>query len=213
MLSSRAHTTADDGGEFAVGCESYSPDRQGKRDEESELDRRESRSTGFTRRESERETDVRVAGLVPRLTSPSRNNAALVDIWFAIERHERTQEWDQAFASVAEGWTPDSQHPSHFGLFSYPSSTALIVARQVSPNPVVWQHVEEEARALVSRVNHVVAERHAPSVLAGHPLRERHASVDSSASRRWLQEATQALRGLVPKPQIPVSQSSSTIIR
>jgi hypothetical protein len=166
-----------------------------------------------TRRESARETDVRVAGLVPRLTSPSRNNGALVDIWFAIERREHTQEWDQAFVSVAEGWTPDPQHPSHFALFSYPSSTALIVARQVSPNPAVWQHVEEEARALVNRVNHAVSERHAPSVLAGHPVRDRHAGVDASASRRWLQEATQALRGLVPKPQIPVSQSSSSGIR
>jgi hypothetical protein len=177
------------------------------------LDRRESRSTAFTRRESERETDVRVAGLLPRLTSPSRNNSALVDIWFAIERREHTQEWDEAFASVAEGCTPDPQHPSHFALFSYPSSSALMVARQVSPNPAVWQHVEEEARALVSRVNHVIAERHAPSVLTGHPLRETRASVDASPSRRWLQEATQALRGLVPKPQIPVSQSSSSVIR
>jgi hypothetical protein len=177
------------------------------------LDRRESRSTAFTRRESERETDVRVAGLVPRLTSPSRNNSALVDIWFAIERQEHTQEWDKAFAGVAEGCTPDPQHPSHFALFSYPSCTALIVARQVSPNPAVWQHVEEETRALVSRVNHVVAERHTPSLLADRPLRETRASLNGSTSRRWLQEATQALRGLVPKPQIPVSQSSSSGIR
>ena len=177
------------------------------------MDRRESRSTAFPRRESERETDVRVAGLLPRLTSPSRHNGALVDIWFAIERREHTQEWDLAFASVAEAWTPDPQHPSHFALFSYPSSTALIVARQVSPNPAVWQHVEEVARALVNRVNLVVAERLAPSVLAGHPLRDARASVNASASRGWLQEATQALRGLVPKPQIPVSQSSSSGIR
>jgi len=136
-----------------------------------------------------------------------------VDIWFAIERRERTQEWDQAFASVAEGWTPDPQHPSHFGLFSYPSSTALIVARQVSPNPLVWQHVEEEARALVNRVNHFVAERPALPVLAAHPLGDHRASVGASASRRWLQEAAHAFRGLVPKPQIPVSQSSSSGIR
>jgi hypothetical protein len=210
LLSSRAHTTSDDGGDISVGRESYSPDGPGKRDEELELDRRESRSMAHSRSESERETNVRVTGLVARLTSPSRYNNALVDIWFAIERRERTAEWDQAFAAVAEGWRPDPQHPSHFGLLSYHSSIALIVARQVSPHPAVWQHVEEEARALVSRVNHVVTEAHAP-VAAGHPLADRRAS--ASASRRWVHEATQALRGLVPKPQIPVSQGSSTGIR
>jgi hypothetical protein len=172
---------------------------------------RESWSTAGTRRESERETDVRVAGLVPRLTSPSRNNDDLVDIWFAIEREHRTNEWDQTFASVAEGWRPDPQHLSHFALFSYPSSTALIVARQVSPNPAVWQRVEAEARALVSRVNHAVAEHHAPPA-AGKMLRA-PSSTEASVARSWLQEATQALRGMVPKPQIPVSQSSSSGIR
>ena len=176
------------------------------------MDRRQSRSTALSRRECQRETDVRVAGLVSRLTSPSRNNGALVDIWFAIERHEHTDEWDKAFASVAEGWRPDPQHPSHFGLFSYPSSIALIVARQVSPHPAVWQHVEEQARALVNRVNHVVAEGDAP-VVADRAPRDRRPSVSASVSRRWLQEATQALRGLVPKPQIPVSQSTSSGIR
>jgi hypothetical protein len=176
------------------------------------LDRRESRSAGRTRRESQRETDVRVAGLVPRLTSPSRNNGELVDLWFAIERQQRTNEWDQAFASVAEGWRPDPQHTSHFALFSYPSSTALIVARQVSAHPLVWQQVEEEARALVSRVNRAVAEDHAPPAIE-RARRDRHAGAQVSAGRSWLQEATQALRGLVPKPQIPVSQSSSSGIR
>lgn len=171
---------------------------------------RESWSTAGTRRESERETDVRVAGLVPRLTSPSRNNDDLVDIWFAIERQHRTTEWDQTFAIVAEGWRPDPQHLSHFALFSYPSSTALIVARQVSPSPAAWQRVEAEARALVSRVNHAVAELHAPPSPVGKALRP---TADATVARSWLQEATQALRGMVPKPQIPVSQSSSSGIR
>ena len=164
------------------------------------------------RRESERETDVRVTGLVARLTAPSRDNDALVDIWFAIERQHRTSEWDQTFAAVAEGWRPDPQHLSHFALFSYPSSTALIVARQVSPQPAVWQRVEAEARALVSRVNHAVAELHeSPAVV--EPLPGRLAATEVSAARSWLQEATHAFRGLVPKPQIPVSQSSSSGIR
>jgi hypothetical protein len=212
LLSSRAQISSDVGGGISVERESDSADWNGKRDEESQLALRESWSTAGTRRESERETDVRVAGLLPRLTSPSRNNDDLVDIWFAIERQHRTIEWDQTFASVAEGWRPDPQHLSHFALFSYPSSTALIVARQVSPHPAAWQRVEAEARALVSRVNHVVAEHHAPSAPAGTSLRGRSAS-EASAARSWLQEATQALRGIVPKPQIPVSQSSSSVIR
>jgi hypothetical protein len=162
------------------------------------------------RRESERETDVRVTGLVARLTAPSRDNNDLVDIWFAIERQHRTSEWDQTFVTVAEGWRPDPQYLSHFALFSYPSSTALIVARQVSPHPAAWQRVEAEARALVSRVNHAVAELHESS--AADPLRGRRAA-EVTAARSWLQEATHAFRGLVPKPQIPVSQSSSSGVR
>lgn len=212
MLSSRTLTTSDDGGGISVERECDSPGTNGKRDEESELALRESWSTAGTRRESDRETDVRVAGLVARLTSPSRNNDDLVDIWFAIERQHRTNEWDQTFASVAEGWRPDPQHLSHFALFSYPSSTALIVARQVSPHPAVWQRVEAEARALVSKVNKVVAEHHAPTASADKLLHER-SSTEASAARSWLQEATHALRGMVPKPQIPVSQSSSSGIR
>ena len=173
------------------------------------MDRRKSWSTAPARAESERETDVRVGGLVPRLTSPSRNDGALVDIWFAIERRHRTNQWDEAFARVAEGWRPDPQHASYFALFSYPSSTALIVARQVSPLPTVWQQVEEEARALVNRVNHAVGE-HQASATKGRSLGERHVGANVLVPRGWLQEATQVLRGLVPKPQIPVSQSSST---
>ncbi|MDF2776436.1 MAG: hypothetical protein K0S86_5938, partial [Geminicoccaceae bacterium] len=108
-------------------------------------------------REGEAETDVRLTGFIPRLTSPSRNNVELVDIWFGIERRQRTFEWDEAFARVAEGWRPDPRHQSHFALFSHPSSSALIVARQVSRDLAVWGEIEIEAHALVSKVNRAVA--------------------------------------------------------
>jgi hypothetical protein len=149
-------------------------------------------------RDDEVETDARLTGLLPRLTSPSRNNAKLVDIWFAIERRLRRPEWDEAFARVAEGWRPDPRHQSHFALLSHPCTSALIVARQVSADPAAWRDVEMEARALVSRVNRAVADGRTPAA-------PRH-----GAQRNWLSEAAQAIRGLVPKPSLPVSHGSST---
>jgi hypothetical protein len=177
------------------------------------LDRGESRTTVDTRRDGEPETDVRLTGLIPRLTSPSRNNGDLVDIWFGIDRRHRTFEWDETFQRIAEGWRPDPRQPSHFALFSHPSSSALIVARQVSPDRAVWREIEVEARALVSRVNRAVADQRTPPSEArrsGWSLRGRAASGDPSSPRNWLSEAAHAIRNLVPKPTIPVSQSSST---
>ena len=173
--------------------------------------------TAGTRRDTEPETDVRLTGLIPRLTSPSRNNSALVDIWFGVERRLRTYEWDETFVRVAEGWRPDPRQASHFALFSHPCSSALIVARQVSPDRAVWREIELEARALVGRVNRAVAEQRTPpqetrpnvgSLIRGGVPREAAAS-----PRNWLSEAAQAIRGLVPKPTIPVSQSSSSGVR
>ena len=169
--------------------------------------------TADGRRDAGIETDVRLTGLIPRLTSPSRNDSQLVDLWFAVERSQRTSEWDEAFARVAEGWRPDPRHPSHFALFSHPCSSPLVVARQVSADRAVWGEIETEARALVSRVNRAVAEqRSAPAAASprsGWPVAGSGARA-SSAQRSWLAEAAQAIRGLVPKPNIPVSQSSST---
>ena len=162
------------------------------------MDRGQSWSTAKEGRGEEAETDARLTGLIPRLTSPSRNHAGLVDIWFAVERLHRSSEWDDVFVRVAEGWRPDPRQPSRFALFSHPCSTVLIVARQVSPDPAAWRDVEVEARALVSRVNRAVAEQRRPVVQPQTP------------QRTWLGDAAQTVRGLVPKPTIPVSQSSST---
>ena len=170
--------------------------------------------TADVRRDVEVETDARLTGLIPRLTSPSRNNSDLVDLWFGLERRERTCEWEDAFARVAEGWRPDPRQASHFALFSHPCSIPLIVARQVSADRAVWGEIEMEARALVSHVNRAVVEfRKAPkerSPNVGWPVNGRAASHVVAAPRGWLAEAAQAIRGLVPKPTIPVSQSSST---
>jgi hypothetical protein len=165
-------------------------------------------------REGEAETDVRLTGFIPRLTSPSRNNVELVDIWFGIERRQRTFEWDEAFARVAEGWRPDPRHQSHFSLFSHPSSSALIVARQVSRDLAVWGEIEIEAHALVSKVNRAVAHQQSPTLQTRRPggqlLGRGGAAAKEWFPRSWLSEAAQVLRGLVPKPSIPVSQSSSS---
>ncbi|MFL5618047.1 MAG: hypothetical protein ACJ79A_06600 [Gemmatimonadaceae bacterium] len=159
------------------------------------------RSTADTHRDGDAETDARLTGLIPRLTSPSRNNAQLVDIWFSIDRPHRSDEWDDVFTRVAEGWRPDPGHQSHFALFSHPCSSALIVARQVSPDPSAWRDIEVEAQALVSRVNREVAGELSTPVPTG------------TAQRNWLSDAAQTIRGLVPKPSIPVSHSSSTSAR
>ena len=169
--------------------------------------------TADGRRDAGIETDVRLTGLIPRLTSPSRNDSRMVDLWFGVERGQRTSEWDEAFARVAEGWRPDPRQPSHFALFSHPCSSPLIVARQVSADRAVWREVEMEARALVSRVNRAVAEAHTARAATGSgtgwPVSGAGQRA-SSAQRGWLVEAAQAIRGLVPKPTLPVSQGSST---
>jgi hypothetical protein len=170
--------------------------------------------TAGVRRDAEVETDVRFTGLIPRLTSPSRNDGRLVDLWFGLERRERTYEWDEAFAQVADGWRPDPRQPSHFALFSHPCSSPLIVARQVSADRSVWREIEIEARALVSHVNRAVAERRAASPKGGSSLGwPVNGQAAGASPRSWLIEAAQAIRGLVPKPTIPVSPSSSTSAR
>jgi hypothetical protein len=172
-------------------------------------------TTGLQRAE-EAERDARLTGLIPRLTSPSRHHSDLVDIWFGIERRHRTLEWDEAFARVAEGWRPDPRQPSHFALFSHPSSSALVVARQVSRNRAVWPEIEVEARALVSHVNRAVAEQRTRAVeiprSGGWLLRGRGTAPDAG-SRTWISEMAQLFRSLVPKPTIPVSHGSSTGVR
>ena len=188
-----------------------------EQDEELQLERGESRMTVRASRDAEAETDVRLTGLVPRLTSPSRNNSHLVDLWFGVERRERTDEWDEAFARVAEGWRPDPRQPSHFALFSHPCSIPLIVARQVSADRALWGEVEMEARALVSRVNRAVTERRLAleegGTSVGWPINGGATSRAVSSPRNWFVEAAHAIRGLVPKPTIPVSQSTSTSAR
>jgi len=177
------------------------------------LERADSQVTAGIRREGEPETDVRLTGLVPRLTSPSRHDCQLVDIWFGIERRQRTYEWDEAFTRVAEGWRPDPRHQSHFALFSHPSSCALIVARQVSPDRTVWREIEVEAQALVSRVNRAVADQRTPPMQTRRPARQTLGMRGVTRDwfpRTWLSAAAHMLRGLVPKPSIPVSQSSSS---
>ena len=162
------------------------------------MDRGDLRSTTNTHRDGEAETDARITGLLPRLTSPSRNNPELVDIWFALERRHRSEDWDDAFVRVADGWRPDPRHQGYFALLSHPCTNALIVARQVTADPAAWPDVEMEARALVSRVNRAVADERTPT----DPGR--------AAQRNWLSDAAQTIRGLVPKPSIPVSHGSST---
>ncbi|HTK47657.1 MAG TPA: hypothetical protein VL328_06720 [Gemmatimonadaceae bacterium] len=156
---------------------------------------------------------VQLTGLVPQLTVPSRHHDDLVDIWFGVEWSERNAEWEESFARLAEGWRPDPRHPSYFDLFSHPASSGLIAARQVSPDRGVWQEIEEEARLLVRRVNHDVAERRSPPTVpqdgqGGWTLRVRDASAALLASLRWIGEPRHGLSSVVSDLPIGVSHGS-----
>ena len=70
------------------------------------------------RQEANLESDVTVSGLVPQLTTPSRDHGDLVDIWFGVHWRERSAAWEKSFARLADGWRPDTRSPSYFDLFS-----------------------------------------------------------------------------------------------
>src|SRR5690349_6787739 len=50
------------------------------------------------------ETEVLLTGLVPQLTTPSRDHGDLVDIWFGLRWPERSAEWEATFARLAKDW-------------------------------------------------------------------------------------------------------------
>jgi hypothetical protein len=166
-------------------------------------------------REDSFESAVTITGLVPQLTTPSRDHGDLVDIWFGVQWQERSAEWEASFARLAQGWRPDPRTPSYFDLFSYTANSGLIVARRVSADRAVWRQVEEQARTLVESVNREVVERRRPTSTPGTTprgwsLRVRDASSGLLASLRWISEPKHALPSVVPKLPIQVSHSSPT---
>ena len=164
--------------------------------------------------EANLESTVTVSGLVPQLTTPSRDHGDLVDVWFGVHWPERSAEWEESFGRLADGWRPDPRSPSYFDLFCYSASSGLVVARRVSPDAAVWRQIEEQVRALVGRVNRDVIERQRPSSLdrssRGWPVRVREASSGLLASLRWISEPKHALPSAVPKLPIQVPHSSPT---
>ena len=60
------------------------------------------------------ESDVALTGLVPQLTTPSRDHDHLVDIWFGVQWRQRSAEWEESFARLANGLRPDPRSPSYF---------------------------------------------------------------------------------------------------
>ena len=81
------------------------------------------------RQEANLESDVTVSGLVPQLTTPSRDHGDLVDIWFGVHWQERSAEWEESFGRVADKWRPDPRSPSYFDLFS-PIKNRLRIRRR-----------------------------------------------------------------------------------
>ena len=160
------------------------------------------------------ESDVVLTGLVPQLTTPSRDHCGLVDIWFEVRWRERSTEWGDSFARLAKEWRPDPRSPSVFGLFSYAANSALIVARRVNSDETVWQQVEEQARLLVARVNREGDTPRTPTppsqsdVARGWTMRVRGATSGLRASLRWMGEPKNALPSVAPKMPIPSSQTS-----
>lgn len=153
-----------------------------------------------------------LTGIVPQLTTPSRNHGHLVDIWFGVQWQERDAEWEESFTRLSNGRRPDPDNPSFFGLFSHASSSGLIVARQVSADREVWRQVEDEARALITSVNLDIEARRtpppsSPSSKGRHwALRVRDASA-FFAALGWLGEPKQ---GLPTANEIPIRVSPST---
>jgi len=161
------------------------------------------------------ESDVVLTGLVPQLTTPSRDHGDLVDIWFGVQWRERSAEWEESFARLAKGWRPDPQSPSYFDLFSYSTSSGLIVARRVGAEALVWRQVEDQARLLVGRVNRDVLDRRTPPSPSERSsrawtLRVRDASSGLLGSLRWISEPKHALPSVVPELPIQVSHGSPT---
>jgi len=161
------------------------------------------------------ESAVVLTGLVPQLTTPSRDHGDLVDIWFGVRWRERNAEWEQSFATLAKEWRPDPQGPSFFDLFSYSANSGFIAARRVRADSTLWRQIEEQARQLVGRVNQEVDERRmlppsADEHSRGWTLRVREASSGLLASLRWVGEPKHALPAVVPKLPIQISPSSQT---
>ena len=161
------------------------------------------------------ESEVLLTGLVPQLTTPSRDHGDLVDIWFGVQWRERSAEWEESFARLAKEWQPDPRHPSFFDLFSYAANCGLIVARRVSADANTWRTVEEQARLLIGRVSREVEERRtappAPGEHArGWTLRMREAGSGLRASLRWIGEPKNALPAVVTKLPIQISPTSQT---
>jgi len=162
------------------------------------------------------ESEVVLTGLVPQLTTPSRDHGDLVDIWFGVQWSERSTEWEESFARLAKEWRPDPRSPSFFDLFSYAANSGLIAARRVNADAAVWRQVEEQARLLVGRVNRDVDERRTPPPPAegessrGWTLRARDVSSGLRSSLRWIGEPKHALPSVAPKLPIPISPTSQT---
>jgi hypothetical protein len=160
------------------------------------------------------ESEVVLTGLVPQLTTPSRDHGDLVDIWFGVRWSERSTEWEASFARLAKEWRPDPLSPSFFDLFSYAANSGLIAARRVNADAAVWRQVEEQARLLVGRVNRDVDERRAPpsegEPSRGWTLRARDVSSGLRSSLRWIGEPKHALPSVAPKLPIPISPTSQT---
>ena len=161
------------------------------------------------------ESEVVLTGLVPQLTTPSRDHGELVDIWFGVRWRERSAQWEESFARLAKDWRPDPHNPSCFDLFSYAANCGLIVARRVTADAATWREVEDQARLLVSRVNGETDERRmtppsASEHARGWTLRVREAGAGLRASLRWLGEPKHALPTVVPKLPIQISPTSPT---
>jgi hypothetical protein len=160
------------------------------------------------------ESEVALTGLVPQLTTPSRDHGDLVDIWFEVRWRERSAEWEESFARLAKDWRPAPDSPSCFDLFSYATNSGLIAARRVSADAASWRQVEEQARLLVGRVNRDVDERRSPpspnETARGWTMRVRDVSSGLRASLRWVSEPKHSLPSVVPKLPIQISPSSQT---
>ena len=169
-----------------------------------------------TNQDAGREGFAELTGMAPQLTTPSRHHQELVDIWFEVQWAEHDTAWDESFKELANGRRPDPDTPSFWALCAHTANSALIVARQVSPNECAWRKIELEAVALVAMVNRDVEARRSPprqppAGPSSWTLRMRDASA-FLASILWLSAEKPRLEQVAKVP-IRVSHGSSSVGR
>ncbi|MDB4916486.1 MAG: hypothetical protein JWM95_4130 [Gemmatimonadetes bacterium] len=128
---------------------------------------------------------ARVVGLETHLTSPTRNNAHLVDLWIALEWLSCREEWTKEFITAVERHNALSSSLGCLQLVTMSERQGWIAARGVNLQVVDASDVEALACGIVAQVNEGLAASPAtaepPKAEATWPSRLRASMASSGA--------------------------------